>query len=143
MNFLEGATVHDPLEYVKQVCFESSAYYPIYYYISASHLNLVDVIKELDKTITTNPAKDRLIGALQETAPTCDSSSKKGNPNSKTRDKMVDQIKAATFTLPKDAAGLKLFLKAVRTMPKSDLNLAIVNPLKTIFKITMVKVDLG
>ena len=135
LNFLDGATVHDPLEYAKQVCFESSAYLPIYYYIAASRLTLSAVIKELDTTITTSPAKERLLRRLVSDGALSISRPKKDNPNSKARAVIASQIKAETYILPKDSVHLKLFLQALRTMPKSEINLAFINPLlKIIFQ---------
>lgn len=135
LNFLDAHTVTDPVEYVKQVCFESSAYMPIYYYIAASKLTLSEIVKELDTTITTNPAKERLLKRLSGDHALAIPQPKKGNEATERRALVADQIRKQAYTLPKDSAGIKMFLQALRTMPKAHMDLTFINPiLKDIFE---------
>lgn len=135
LNFLDGISVSDPVEYVKQVCFESSAYMPIYYYIAASKLTLSEIIQELDTTITTNPAKERLLKRLGGDQALAIPQPKKTNDGVEKRAAVAAQLRKKEYVLPKDSSGIKLFLQALRTMPKQHLDLSFINPiLKDIFE---------
>ena len=64
-NFLTFSEIENPLDYITQICFELSAYLPIYYYISKSHLSIDDIIVHLDKEKSSIQTKNRLINRLK------------------------------------------------------------------------------
>ena len=54
-----------PLDYVKQICFEQSQYYPIYFFINQTRAQISDVIGELEKVDCRPNGKAKLIARLK------------------------------------------------------------------------------
>ncbi len=66
LNFLDKVSVPDPEEYLKQVCFESSAYLPVHFYIRKAKMSTPDAITFLEGVVSRSPTRVRLIERLQE-----------------------------------------------------------------------------
>jgi hypothetical protein len=64
LDFLNLVTVEDPSEYVQQICFESSAFLPVYYYIQQAGLSTAEALVEIDKVISRFKSKSKLIERL-------------------------------------------------------------------------------
>lgn len=56
-HFLAGSVVVNPMDYIKRVCSESSANYPIHYYCHLSGLTPTQIVAELSTYRTTAVAK--------------------------------------------------------------------------------------
>lgn len=63
--FVRRESVLTPLDYVKQVCFEPSQFYPIYFFIGQTRVKIADVITELEKVDCRASGKNKLIGRLK------------------------------------------------------------------------------
>lgn len=63
--FVRRESVLTPLDYVKQICFEPSQFYPIHFFINQTSVKLSDVIAELEKVDCRPAGKNRLIGRLK------------------------------------------------------------------------------
>jgi hypothetical protein len=64
LGFLNQEEIVSPLDYIKQICFESSGYLPVYWYIKQAGLSLSEVVSELEKCLSRQRSKDTLIGRL-------------------------------------------------------------------------------
>ena len=64
-TFLQGATVEQPLEYVKRICSAASANYPVYYYIKQANIPISDALSVVNATISRSASKDRLVERLE------------------------------------------------------------------------------
>jgi hypothetical protein len=62
--FLRRESVLSPMDYVRQICFESSAFYPVHFFINQTSMRLAEVIAELGKTECRPKVRDRLIERL-------------------------------------------------------------------------------
>lgn len=65
-DFLDQNVVDNPLEYIKQICWESSANLPVYYYIKQSQMRLDEVIRELENISTRSTTHSKLIERLSQ-----------------------------------------------------------------------------
>ena len=65
LSFLNNAPVSDPQEYIKQICFESSAYLPVFYYIHIASMKPDDVISMLEKVVVRSSSRTKLIERLR------------------------------------------------------------------------------
>ena len=68
LAFLNLERVNDPVEYLKQVCFENTAFLPIYFFMHLGKLDSVDAIGVINNVVCRNPAKSKLIERLQNDA---------------------------------------------------------------------------
>lgn len=64
-DFLNGASADAPREYVQQICFESTAFLPVYYYMQQAKLTKQAAIELVQDVKSTSQAKQRLITRLQ------------------------------------------------------------------------------
>lgn len=63
--FLRRQRVLNPLDYVKQICYESSAFFPVYFFVGQTRLTIAQVVKEIEKVTSRNQSKSRLLNRLQ------------------------------------------------------------------------------
>ena len=55
----------EPHEYVKQVCFESTAFLPVYYFIKKSGMSLDQIIEMLENVVSRSQSRPKLIERLK------------------------------------------------------------------------------
>jgi hypothetical protein len=63
--FLDQVEVGEPFRYVEQICFEDSAFLPIYYFIWLSKLDISTLREQLSTVISRKNSKARLLHRLQ------------------------------------------------------------------------------
>jgi len=66
LSFLNRDKVAEPIEYIKQICFESTANLPIYFFMSLEDLDSEKALEIVNGVISRAPAKSRLIDRLQK-----------------------------------------------------------------------------
>lgn len=64
-SFLQSQTVDEPLEYVKRICSELSANYPLYFFLQQAKATISDALTLVRETTSRGVAKDRLIDRLE------------------------------------------------------------------------------
>lgn len=65
LSFLDMQKTPEALEHIKQICFETTAFLPVYYYLSLAKLKTEDVIKIINGMVCRSQAKNKLIERLQ------------------------------------------------------------------------------
>lgn len=65
MGFLTDKSINAPLEYLEAMCYQSSGFMPIYYYINKTDFNVEDILIKLKKVKTRSQAKKKLIARLE------------------------------------------------------------------------------
>lgn len=63
-SFLNEEKVSEPIEYIKRICSETSANYPIYFYIKQSNLTIAEIIQIVEGTTTRSVGKTKLLERL-------------------------------------------------------------------------------
>jgi hypothetical protein len=63
--FLRRESVLTPLDYVKQICFEQSHFYPVHFFINQTNIKIEDVISELEQVACRASTKSKLILRLR------------------------------------------------------------------------------
>jgi len=61
LDFLNQVTVPEPQEYITQICFENTAFLPVYYYINAAGLDQGSTIGMLNAVVARSASKAKLI----------------------------------------------------------------------------------
>lgn len=62
--FFNNQIVEEPLEYIKSICFATSANYPLYFLVKQSDLNTSEIIDLIDKITVRGKTKSSLINRL-------------------------------------------------------------------------------
>lgn len=62
--FLTDKNVEEPLEYVKRICSENTANYPVYFFIQQTKMPIEEVVVLVNNTVSRGVAKDNLIKRL-------------------------------------------------------------------------------
>ena len=65
LAFLNQQKVDDPEEYIKQICFESTGFLPVYYFMHLAKLNTHATISLVDGVLCRGQAKGKLLGRLR------------------------------------------------------------------------------
>ena len=66
LAFLRQESIIGPAEYIKQICYERSAFLPVYYFIKQSGLTLVETVDMLQRVNSRGTPKEKLIQRLTE-----------------------------------------------------------------------------
>ena len=65
LSFLNQENVSEPDEYIKQICFESTAFLPVYYFIKKSGMTLDKTIEMLESVASRSTTRRKLIERLE------------------------------------------------------------------------------
>lgn len=65
-SFLNNKDINAPLEYLEAMCYQSSGFMPIYYFIDKSQIEVNEVLKRIKKVKTRSQAKTKLISRLED-----------------------------------------------------------------------------
>lgn len=66
LSTLNQDNVPEPDEYIKQICFESTAFLPVYYFIKKSRITLDKTVELLEGVVTRSATRSKLIERLRE-----------------------------------------------------------------------------
>lgn len=121
--FLDQKRVSYPETYIKQICFETSAFLPVYYFMNLANLTRKKTLEILKSTQSTSKSRDKIIERLESDD---DLSLPDPNPKSKyAGDKILykNQIleRDVTVNLPPDK--LKYLLQSIRMLNPSEVDL--------------------
>ncbi|EKD81419.1 MAG: hypothetical protein ACD_39C01819G0005 [uncultured bacterium] len=65
LGFLNKDNVHEPEEYLKQICFESTAFLPVHFFIRKSGLDSTQAIEVLENIVSRSTTRTKLIERLK------------------------------------------------------------------------------
>lgn len=121
--FLRQEQVAIPLEYVDRICFEASAYLPVYYFLHLAKISRDDAIARLNALQSTSPSRRRLIERLSGSdilylAPPKDTTSEGG----RLRAEYIEKFKTHTVKASIPAAHVKHAVKALRSLAPNEVD---------------------
>lgn len=122
LAFLNSEKPTEPRSYITQICYESSAFFPIYFLIAQAGLNLSDVASIIENEHSTSPAKSKLKErianeiALPVSIPS--PSNEAGRSKLKIRQAILEK-KASSKATGKD---LEYMLDMIRTLTRAQLD---------------------
>ena len=119
--FLGHVSVSEPREFISQICFESTGFLPVYYFMDSAGLDVDQTVAMLNKIVARSTAKTKLIQRLRDQTtqyvpiPGSDnlSAQKKRNFAEQLLNGSVDE------TIVKD--DLKYCLQAIRGLSVNDI----------------------
>jgi hypothetical protein len=144
-DFLNRKSIGNPMEYIIQICWESSFNLPVYYYIVQSQKTIKEVIHTLEEVKTRSPAR---AGLLQRLSDSRDYSIK--IPNSEMRapkqKRLYRQIvldkKVDLNSIAENPRDLRYLIQSIRAIGKGELDSNyILNLLKQISDLYFIQKD--
>lgn len=98
-TFLNQDEPEEPIEYAKQICFETSAYLPIYYFLKLAKVKSSDAISILNSVTARGTSKNRLIRRLEKTEDLSVTEKATNSTSSKRKKEIYQTLKDKTFAI--------------------------------------------
>lgn len=127
--FLKQTRVDNPLQFVKQICFESSAYLPVYYFANLSGLDSIDRIRKVIDDVQTASSSRRAL--LDRLAGDDDLSTHVPGANCKDAGKLrkLKLKQLLDKSLGEDEEFIPAALEAIRCLNKEQVDSSYLYPL--------------
>ena len=121
-GFLNNVKVDGPEEYLRQICFESSGFLPVYHYLKQLNLTRKAGIKILQKVQSTSPAKKKIIERLEKNDDLRMTLPSDQRPAGKTKLEYRKKLIEKTVELKQitDETNIKYLLQTIRTLDASS-----------------------
>lgn len=122
-TFFDDEKVPNPIEFIKQICFETSANFPLYYYIKMSKLSTIEIISQLESLNIRNQSKLKLLERLKKEESFLIKHDGGNSTAFSERDVFIKKIKEKIdIDVPKNENSLKRLLQAIRTFKKNEVD---------------------
>lgn len=121
INFLKQDNVQSPLEYIQQICFERSAFLPIYYFIYKAEISKKETINILNKVISRSRTKYKLIERLESNTDQFLPLPSSPNDSSRKKSRYIDKILKEKIPDNIKENDLKLYFQAIRAIDKDKI----------------------
>ncbi|WP_407279171.1 ATP-binding protein [Aromatoleum evansii] len=130
-GFLNRTQVENPLQFIKQVCFETSAYLPIYYYANLAGIDTLEKIAKVVEGVNTTSSSRKIL--LQRLVGQDDLSSPIPGANSREAGKRRREKLQALLNLElsggDDSETVSSALEAIRCLTLEQIDEGYLNPL--------------
>jgi hypothetical protein len=128
-SFLKQEKVRDPIEYIKQIAYETTGYLPIYYFVNLTGMSKRDIIKILKLTTSRSYAKRKIIERL-----TCEEDIKEiinrtGTEASRKKLNFKEDIIQKSIPANIPVGDLKYLFLAVKSLDISDFDVEYLLPI--------------
>ncbi len=123
--FLDQETPNDALQFIKQICFETSGNLPIYYFMGQAGLTSQTVLEFVQAQNSRKQGKVMLLKRLKSDANCEPEPYKPGTPVAAMRENLIRQNHDGQIAVDK----LRYALKAVRTLSKNEIDISYLFPL--------------
>jgi len=121
LAFLNNLKIDDPTEYIKQICFESTGFLPVYYFMHRSGFNKDKTIGLIEKVISRSQSKNKLLERLQEQKTQYLKLSLSNTPAAVKRRTYVEQAKKKGIPLDLGNQEINYCLKGLRTLTPEEV----------------------
>jgi hypothetical protein len=127
--FLRRESVLTPLDYVKQICFEQSHFYPVHFFINQTSIKVADVIEELERVACRAATRNRLILRLKADEKLTYGSLKTDSPAGRRLSLIFSGLVAKSLTDAECEANLGDFFHALTHLTKVNSDPEFILPL--------------
>lgn len=119
-DFVHQTSVLSPLDYVKQICFESSPYYPVYFFVSQTPSTISQVIAELEKVTSRGKIREELLRRLKGNEVFTQGGIDGKTPSAIKRRDVYEKLVAKTLTDDEVKADLNNFFLALTHLDRKS-----------------------
>jgi hypothetical protein len=120
--FLDQEAVSSPREFIRQICFEMSAYLPVYYFIHLARLLIADVVELIKDQQSRTQSKKRLLKRLSDDIVCIPHKHGNDRPAGRKVAEYRQQFLCQSIDTEIPAAELKYALRAVQTLTSVEVN---------------------
>lgn len=121
LGFLNLEKVEDPLEYLKQVCFENTAFLPIYFFMESAGLDNQEALKLINEVISRCQAKKKLLERLENNSTQYVEIPKGNTPAVIKKRKIIKDLKQKAINQDIIGEDLAYCLRAIRSLAPDDV----------------------
>lgn len=121
LGTLSQENVPEPDEYIKQICFESTAFLPVYYFIKKSGLTLDQTIEMLDGVLSRSPTRPRLIERLKDQNTQELAISSGSTPAASKKRKYAESLRKKKINTSLSGKELQYCLQAIRGLTVDEI----------------------
>jgi hypothetical protein len=121
LAFLNLDRVEEPLEYLKQICFESTGFLPIYYFIKSANIDSTKAIEEIKGVISRSPAKSKLIGRLEQKTTQALGKPKGDTAAARKKRRFAEQLNKKTIDHNLSGKNLEYCLQSTRILSSDEV----------------------
>lgn len=118
--FVSQEKVLVPMDYISQVCFETSAFYPVFFFVAQTSYTLPQVVREVEKISSRRASKAKLLERLQTTRKYAAGKLGGTTESGLKRKQMCESISSKTVDTEEGAIDLKIFLESLTHLPASS-----------------------
>jgi hypothetical protein len=116
IGFLNQEPITEPLEFLKQICFEATAFLPCYYYIHKSGLSNNEIIEILSSVVSRSSSKNKLITRIKDKTTQELKPSSSDKPGIKIKREYMNQLIKNCVDSSITEKNLEYCLQAIRTL---------------------------
>lgn len=122
-TFLKHSSIPNPLEYIKQICFESTGFLPVYYFANAAGLEIGTVIEMLNKVISRSQSKAKLLERLKTRSTQQMSMPRSENTATQKKREFIEVLRANSVDADSIVdSDLRACLQAIRCLSKEEVD---------------------
>jgi hypothetical protein len=121
LAFLKLHVIEEPLEYLRQICFESTGFLPVYFFVKSANITLQRAVEEVNGVISRSPAKSKLIERLQNKNTQALSMPKGDTTAAKSKRRFIEQLKKESVEKKLSGKNLEYCLQSIRLLNSSEV----------------------
>jgi len=121
LAFLNQDPVSEPQEYINQICFETTSFLPVYYYMGISGLDQNQTIAILNNVVSRSPAKTRLIQRLSDKVTQQITPSYSTTAAAIKKKEYIDILQKREVDITLSGKDLEYCLQAIRILNPKDI----------------------
>lgn len=119
--FLGKKKVNNPKEFIKQICFESSAFLPVYYYANMARITLPMTITLVKEVRNNSPSKRKLLERLEEGIDLKETVKDTGTPAAENKLRFREMILKGKTIRDISPRKVKYLLQSIRSLNKQEV----------------------
>lgn len=119
--FITQERVNDPLEFVKQICYQTTGNMPVYYYLRMAQITNADALNYLEQVPTNSASKDLLKRRITNSEVKYSRITNSNSTAARRKKAYYEAFQNESVIIPDDATELKYCLIALRGMPTASV----------------------
>ena len=123
LSALKQEDVSEPEEFVKQVCFEGTAFLPVYYFIKKSGMGVAQTIEMIEGVVSRYPTRAKLIDRLKNRISQEHSIPSGNTPAAKIKRKYADALRNNNVSPSIAGKELEYCLQAIRGLSEDEIKI--------------------
>lgn len=120
-SFITQETVNNPMEFVKQICYQTSGNMPVYYFLKQAEKSNDEAITFVEEVPVNSQAKDILKRRINNAETKYCGLPQQKTTVSQTKREYAQSIRDENLIIPNDETNLKYLLIAMRSLSVADV----------------------